>query len=377
MAKKKSDMRRTLGKKIKNLNISDLDSSSTVFNKLNVINTFIRDYIPNSLFRMRAYNDNNLDSLRKGTIYLSRPNNFNDPFDTNPYYDTNEIWKRVKSGLSVEAFQNLIEIGNLPEEIVKELIKRDDLFLFKYEVSKMANQVNITHDLMLKNKDKFFEKVEQAFGDVLSEINSSTQIACFTDKISSINMWGLYGDEHRGFALEYKFPKSYYGINIENSDINNVVATTSLLPVVYKNTRLDLTDYIERLLLQKCSSDILINSSDYLAKIKASIYKDITWQHENEWRLIYSNEDIYNPQRKHDINPYSYKASAIYLGAKMELTNKLKLLQIAKEINIPVYDMINKYNVTSYDMDYEEVNIDKSLAESDIIYLADNTEDVA
>lgn len=93
--------------------------------------------------------------------------------------------------------------------------------------------------------------------------------------------------------------------------------------------------------------------------------------------MIYSNEDIYNPQRKHDINPYSYKASAIYLGAKMELTNKLKLLQIAKEINIPMYDMINKYNVTSYDMDYEEVNIDKSLAESDIIYLADNTEDVA
>lgn len=377
MSKKKSDMRRTLGKKIKNLNISDLDNLSTIFNKLNGINSFVREYIPDSLFRMRAYNDDNLDSLKKGTIYLSRRSNFNDPFDTNPYYDINEILRRIRSGLTLNAFQNLSELRKISPDFAKELINLDDLFLFKYEISKMISQTGITYDMMCERMPDFLELVRQSFDDVLNEFNHSTQIACFTDKISSINMWGLYADEHRGFALEYKFPKSFYGISVENPSVNNTFSTISLLPVVYKNTRLDLTNYVERLLMQKCSKNILVTPYDYLAKIKAAIYKDVTWQHENEWRLIYSNEDIYNPQRNCDVNPYSYSVNAVYLGAKMKLENKLELLQIAKEISIPVYDMINKYNVISYDMDYKKINIDKSLEEGSVVYLEPKNRNVA
>ncbi len=54
--------------------------------------------IPDSLFRMIAYDANNLDSLKNGTIYLSKPNKFNNPFNTNPYYNANNIWNRVKNG---------------------------------------------------------------------------------------------------------------------------------------------------------------------------------------------------------------------------------------------------------------------------------------
>lgn len=77
--------------------------------KWSKIINYIIPHIPKKLYRFRAYNENNVNSLKDETISLIRPDLFPDIYDSLIYVDTKKIDSLIKEALdpnSISAFIN-------------------------------------------------------------------------------------------------------------------------------------------------------------------------------------------------------------------------------------------------------------------------------
>lgn len=106
-----------------------------------------------SFFRYRSGNEQDIKSISEGIIWMSKPTNFNDPYDSD-------------IGIDINAFNDSFGIR-----------KKTD----KSDIKKIEIILNNTRENIIK----------------------STYIACFTEEKDNLLMWAHYGDSHRGFCVEY------------------------------------------------------------------------------------------------------------------------------------------------------------------------------
>ena len=149
---------------------------------------------------------------------------------------------------------------------------------------------------------------------------------------SCMPMWAHYANNHKGYCVAY-----------DMNDTANAVLSGCTFPIQYTEERLDITTYIKNY-AQKISAEVdrqielgvkeillddisLIFIEQYLSNIK-----HLSWEYENEFRCSIGEKDNQEPY-------ISATPKAIYIGINCKKSHREKLLEIAKELSIPIYKM--------------------------------------
>ena len=140
-------------------------------------------------------------------------------------------------------------------------------------------------------------------------------IGCICTNYKNKLMWSHYADSHKGFCIEY--------------DYSNLVVddhTVLPLPVIYSDER--------PLISWKAA---LNNSPENVEEAvlqftKGLLTKDNIWSYENEWRILIKATDVSDIPMP--------RVSCVYLGASISDKNRNAILQIAKEKNYKVKQMV-------------------------------------
>lgn len=140
-------------------------------------------------------------------------------------------------------------------------------------------------------------------------------IGCLCTNYKNKLMWSHYADSHKGFCIEYDY-----------SDLVVDDHTVLPLPVIYSNER--------PLISWKAA---LNNTPENVEEAvvhftKGLLTKDNIWSYENEWRILIKATDVSDIPMP--------RVSCVYLGASISDENRNAILQIAKEKNYKVKQMV-------------------------------------
>ena len=308
--------------------------------------------LPNSLFRYRACNENNLSAFEKDEIWFSTADCMNDGFDARAYI-SKENKEKILAQIDL-VFQKY------NKEHVSELIKKELLPKVSQEV---GTAISNLPDWFEQNKDDLHKKARNDLASTITSIPIVTQltsrICCFSETVKSSAMWGLYGKDETGFCLEYEFDKPPY--------VSPETYGCLLYPVVYSNQRLEMPyDYLTYLLwnnllnraglVSAMGAEIRklipsLSCPDNMLATKIVMNKSDVWCYEKEWRLMLSNVDFKN--NKH--HPATKKPTGVYLGRRISPINEKLLCLLAKEKAIPVYKMQLDDSSPTYELAYQKI----------------------
>lgn len=193
---------------------------------------------PRFLYKYRKFDEYSADIFEKEYAFLAPTNTLDDPFDCLAFAEGSKVSdKEALINASTRVIINhcliLVE-SNKSKSILKPIIKsylKDRPMLD----SSFANQINKLTFLCDDEKELFCEiapyfkkQLEGVFKDPQrllfikndTSIKIDVGICSLTTKVDNGPMWSLYGDEYRGYCIEYAIPK-------ENSILH------SLVPVIY------------------------------------------------------------------------------------------------------------------------------------------------
>ncbi|MBA2858331.1 hypothetical protein HNP93_001032 [Methanococcus maripaludis] len=154
----------------------------------------------------------------------------------------------------------------------------------------------------------------------IESLKKSTYICCFSEFNDSKLMWSHYADGHKGFCIEYDFKN-------EQTEEELIY---SLFPIIYREELFDLVPHLLR-----------NDNPNPLIEIYLAMFKEISWSYEHEWRIIFPEHFEYGSGPKK--GPV---ITAIYMGSNITESNKKKLIKIAKEKDIHIYQMeIDEYSL--------------------------------
>lgn len=169
--------------------------------------------------------------------------------------------------------------------------------------------------------------------DFIEENANRARIASFSKSgVNNFPMWAHYSNNHQGFCVSY----------LTDNNHNNELSP-SIFPVQYIEGRINITPYLEKFLKQlenqynkaikRNQNEILL--SDFMLvwiNILTCNIKEKHWEYEQEFRVM---KPVNVPR------PEFMKANpeAIYIGYKCKAEYKIKLVNIAFNLDIPIYEM--------------------------------------
>lgn len=150
--------------------------------------------------------------------------------------------------------------------------------------------------------------------------------------ISCMPMWAHYSNNHRGFCVSYDMKKP-----------DNLHLCASTFPVQYTDQRLDVTSFMKEyanMLSSEIDNQISQGKKHITIDNLSIVYMDLflcnikqsTWQYEKEYRCTMATKSPGMPYV--DASP-----KAIYIGMNCSEPNRKKLIDIAKTLSIPIYQM--------------------------------------
>ena len=314
--------------------------------KYQPLTEFLQTTTPKQLYRFRRCNEWSIFAFDQDQLGVTPGYKMNDDFDALLYFDKDLIKDNLKHFL------------NDPQIIqrLKEYIGQTDTS----QITRFAEQF---YSVMAQQLDEN--------SDYLSRlIQQKIKFACFSEDISSADMWGYYADSGQGFAVSYDFRNGNY--TVCNSCKTKSQCPTSknctLARVIYDDTRFDATSYatwlfqremLQRMIIEKNLDflrgyfDNLIPCPDLFMITKVLLHKASAWKHEQEWRLICTCNSLDFMQQE-----FSYaikRPTALYLGRKIKPIHEKILRHIAVEKSIPVYKMVLRNHESSYRL-YPEIS---------------------
>ena len=149
--------------------------------------------------------------------------------------------------------------------------------------------------------------------------NNLFLVCSFTTKLDSILMWSHYADNYKGIVIEYDFR-------------NTPEVKEFLSPVYYTSEALKTATWEE---------------VSAISILGASLEKAKEWEYEQEWRLMTFTFMDKGNQKKNIPTP-----KAIYLGINFDKNNethKTKLIEVAKNKGIKIYQMMK--NISQYKLE--------------------------
>lgn len=318
---------------------------------------------PSDLFRYRSCSEYSFDALEKDQFILMKPTLFNDPYDSLIYVDKSAIINGLKKD-EKENEQSLIILDKLKTD---EQFRQSQIELLGEKfVNYFSNATPFKdqddYSFHKELSSKFFSKfIDNLTTLSLASLKQSSYVGCLSGKIDSILMWSHYAQNHEGFALCYDF-KSRYAIDVgSHKYIGSEFIDKKLFPVRYSKERFDATYYVEHNFIYNFYTMHGIPFDhpffDKLFYYKILLFKSTEWQYEHDWRIIkQSNLDC--DDKKPDISIIeNIRPKSIYLGTNINPINKKRLLSIAKQKQIKVYEMKLENFSKEYSLSYSLIDI--------------------
>lgn len=242
------------------------------------------------LYKHVRFSNGSLAILRDGTIRFTPPKEFNDPFDC--VYD---ISKDFHSAKEIKRIESKAGIKSLSPAKRIQLVQRVK-HIQKNEM----------------NNGSYFEKLHQGLG-----------VCCLNHNPLNILMWSHYADNHKGFLIEFKFPKKSLITGREFIEFLPIpVEYKEFIPIVSKRDR-ELSETITE---------------------KVYLTKSIDWQYENEFRIL--KWDIDNSIQSY---PKDKVLCSVIGGLRLESSHEKMITKICKELGIGFFKakrIPNSYGLT-------------------------------
>lgn len=324
-------------------------TSNEMNRQLLPIKQYLEKRAPKSLYRIRRFAEETVEALEKDQLFFTRADWFNDPYDCLLQFDEGRLRKQIENYISDEMMRRYLRSAGIRYPINEDIQNENDFLRFFQE-----------------SKNGFLEDVSKCFTTVTSMLQKGTYVVCLCETVKSPVMWSHYGENHKGFAIEYQFEPEFFSPqpHFPMDDKFDGFGWRSLLPVLYSKYRVDGTQLAEWYCLcemrRKFSpahkqGDHTFFLPDMLLKTKLSLEKAEAWAYEKEWRLILTHEwpnDIGTPSVH-----IQKKAAGIYLGARMEdVEQRKRLIQIGADKEIPVYEMYIDHAAREYEMKWQRLH---------------------
>ena len=328
--------------------LSDMpkEESSNLWTKFN---TIVLPNIPAQLFRFRPCNLDSIIAFERNTISACVASKFKDRHDSSVFVDKRYIRDNIKAFYDaggVNALYKTKESGEIYNILGQ---------IYGVETAQKLKQIYTSTPSELRAKilepsywDGFTEAIFQIIDNHINYIKNDrlTKIACFTEDVQSKYMWDSYADGYSGFALEYDLRQFVFnGCDTCKQQENCIAAEksfTSILPIIYTDTRYNATasviNIILKELLQQFLSEEFLPPVDLLHWYKSYLYKSRDgYAQEKEWRMISRCPHVENSDYANIPDRSCLKA--IYYGPHIEDRYKIHLRDIAKSKNIKEYNV--------------------------------------
>ena len=230
---------------------------------------------------------------------------------------------------NIEFYQNNINI-NLNNNTLYQYISWYDDKMFDAVINMISDE-----EIELKNPHSFNDPIDPPTklldeNDILYEITNNFQISCLTTNAYNILMWAHYANKHEGICIGYDISKIF--------DIKK----NYILKKVEYNTNLTFDYNIESDNLFNMRNDLQYYSTDSKYPIDIFFMKHKAWQYENEYKLIYYEENM--DKSKDKKTKFKLPIKHIYLGKNIKDKEQKAIGKIANEKNIPLSKMKSKEN---------------------------------
>lgn len=314
---------------------------------------FILNSIPRNLYKYRVCNDDNLDALKNKKAWFSDPNTWNDPIDVTVLYNLEEDIKYldkhfddyvIKFAFSfinkyIESFckQKKIVTADEVKSVYYSAFKGDSEFKPEKMIEYLEPIVGLkpARQITVKTQEAFAQVVSPEFKEMVlngfkkflgfNGIKNEVVMYSLSETFDNNHQWAIYADGGKGFCIGYKLK-----INnpIDESLVHN------LIPIYYgekKELKLFkmLDESLEYYIRHENLFDLLNQESENLY---VSLYtKAPEWNGEQEWRF-----SIMKFQLKSNLVDFDY-ADSLFLGENISEDWKLKLIEVAKNLNLNVY----------------------------------------
>lgn len=173
--------------------------------------------------------------LSEGTLWYSKPEKFNDPFDCYPYFPSNgkdKFFKKLRDKFALE------------QKTQSKVLRKN------FSLMSHTGVGGIIHKL----------------------VSNNLTVTCFSKDHLSVPMWAHYADEHQGCAVEFQYSSEV---------ISKISQSTPDLPIIIPFD-VDYTD--ER--------PTLYNKNGEVNGLTIALSKSTQWSYEKELRALGSKEGI-------------------------------------------------------------------------------------
>lgn len=272
------------------------------------------------------------DILENLMIRFSRPNDFNDPFESLPslggiedlaledkFYNENLKEK-------FEALQNESLLKHLPSTVPIPDEMKDSYT--KMTLGEAVYKVFGIKNIFKKVINEFPEQVEEQIAiKINQDFNRRFGILCLSETNDNLTMWSHYSQNHEGFVI---------GFNSESPFFDQRKNKMDLIRLLTKVNYLDERPELQLYNIKKTSQEL----GEYIIKYSL-LTKSVHWELEKEWRIILDlkNADTVKEFDNKNIFLFKYPSSmltSIYLGVKIDEVLKKKILQIVSNLNLNV-----------------------------------------
>lgn len=337
----------------------DINTSKDEFERQTLpLVQFIRNNVPNQLFKFRGCTEYSLDAFEKDELWLSKASLFNDLHDGLLFFDKSYILKTIEEMLSSG------DMFAVFKALTSGQVHFEQIYPSTPDVQEQAVNIFSSMDAeQLTDKVKrsvpaFSSFLDECFYSIKENIRNNNKMACLSESIKSPLMWAHYADNNKGFALGYDFRNNEISkcSNCPNLSCNNIKLAT-IYPVIYSDKRFDATSYGQWYVKQRLNSKLGVTVEepfdDIFLYLKAALHKSSDWAYENEWRIICSTP---NPTVElEDRYPIIKRPIAIYFGCQIPDIYRKVLLRIAEEKSIAKYQMYVKNYSEKYELDFEPI----------------------
>lgn len=309
----------------------------------------------NIFYRYRPLNPLTLKELLYGELYLSSLEELNDPYDTNlnfifppnkdvyarflehyfkiGYIDT----KIIKANTKIN-FQKAVNFLSKQTYTYPELITTFDSIEFKnllYHCFQYLSTVQ-TYDLVESFCNLLKYELHKALGNF-------SYICSFSKVVKEPIVWSHYGDQHKGFCIEFK---TMNGNLLKNPNSNFPFGTYhyqyKLKKIRYKNSINPINAFFSFNKYINGMEGNSYNHKEYWKKYEESILtKSKKWSYEKEYRICISNLDQYKvtsdgsiriPSAFRIFNYDQRQISGIIIGSRATDSQTLELISTVRRI---------------------------------------------
>lgn len=315
-------------------------------------------FIPHKkLYKFRPCEERHFQLLEEKCIWMPPANTFVDLFDSTINIDLSENSEEFEPWLlknypilCFDFSKMLFESKGLPtpythadfmeynrtclDENGDPIEDKEQAFLIAHASPEELPHMNEIFQQLKVMRNRFNEQVEPALAainDTISTMRTHVReislVYCMTERYDNRTLWENYADNYKGFCIEYSFK---HFLDAPFDDYKNLIY---MFPMTYRKVKpyFNMVPFVDGVFRQFIYKDETWKDDPGLnADLNMQLfYKSKDYEYEHEWRFSIKNAGN-SKQRFPFIN-------AIYVGHSIAPHNLNRILSIAANLHIPVY----------------------------------------